>query len=203
MLLGGATVLWPYGTSFYAEAWPAAAFVWAAALLLSARTRAVDDPGRARILIAAASLLLTVAGLAKATSLVFAPAFIVAALSDRAAPLPARVRTALALATGIGIAGAAHLTLNAYRFGNPLDFGYGWAEMVPQLPPRLFLGRDVPRGLVVLLLSPGKSVLLWAAAAPARARARPHVLVTRARADPGRCLRGDLRADLLCRLSLS
>jgi hypothetical protein len=160
MLLGGATVLWPYGTSFYAEAWPAAAFIWAAALLLSAR--AVDDSRRARILIAAASLLLTVAGLAKATSLIFAPAFIVAALSDRATPLPARLRTALALATGIGLAGAAHLTLNAYRFGNPLDFGYGWAEMVPQLPPRLFLARDVPRGLVVLLLSPGKSVLLWA-----------------------------------------
>jgi hypothetical protein len=162
MLLGCATVLWPYGTSFYAEAWPAAAFIWAAAALLSARATAVEDSGRVRILIAAASLLLTVAGLAKATSLVFAPAFIVAALSDRTIPLLVRVRTALALSMGIALAGGAHLTLNAYRFGNPLDFGYGWAEMVPQLPPRLFLARDVPRGLAVLLLSPGKSVLLWA-----------------------------------------
>src|SRR4051794_34642912 len=37
LLLGGATVLWPYGTSFYSEAWPAAAFIWSAALLLDAR----------------------------------------------------------------------------------------------------------------------------------------------------------------------
>jgi len=113
-------------------------------------------------LIAAASVLLAVAGLAKATSLVFAPAFIVAALSDRATSLSGRIRTALALSMGIALAGGAHLALNAHRFGNPLDFGYGWAEMVPQLPPRLFLARDVPRGLAVLLFSPGKSVLLWA-----------------------------------------
>ena len=34
LLLGGATVLWPYGTSFYTEGWQAAAMIWAAALLI-------------------------------------------------------------------------------------------------------------------------------------------------------------------------
>jgi len=175
MLLGGATVLWPYGTSFYAEAWSAAAFIWAAALLFSARKIAAADPRHARTLVVVASLLLTVAGLAKATSLVFAPAFVIAALSENGhGSFSARLAVATALALGIALAAAVHLSLNAYRFGNPFDFGYGWAEMVPQLPPRLFLARDVPRGLAVLLLTPGKSILLWApplwlAAAHARA----------------------------------
>ena len=31
LLLGGATVLWPYGKSFYTEAWQAATMIWAAA----------------------------------------------------------------------------------------------------------------------------------------------------------------------------
>src|SRR6266545_1613412 len=39
LLLGGATVLWPYGTSFYSEAWQAAAFIWAAAFLMEKRVR--------------------------------------------------------------------------------------------------------------------------------------------------------------------
>src|SRR5262249_53143519 len=33
---------------------------------------------------------------------------------------------------------------------------------IPQLPARAFLASDIPRGLAVLLLSPGKSLLLWA-----------------------------------------
>ena len=162
VLLGGATVLWPYGTSFYAEAWSAAAFIWAAALLLSATSGAAADRRHARGLVVSASLLLTVAGLAKPTSLVFAPAFVIAALFERSVPQRVRMRTAAALSTAIALAVLAHLWLNAYRFGDPFDFGYGWAEMVPQLPPHLFRAADVPRGLGVLLLSPGKSLLLWA-----------------------------------------
>jgi hypothetical protein len=162
MLLGGATVLWPYGTSLYAEAWAAAAFIWAAAFLLDARRASQEDPARARTLVACASALLTIAGLTKPTALVFAPAFAIAALADTAIPWRVRVQTAIALSAGIAAAGVTHLALNTYRFGDPMDFGYGWAEMVPQLPPHLFLARDVPRGLAVLLLSPGKSILLWA-----------------------------------------
>jgi len=166
LLLGGATVLWPYGTSFYSEAWQAAAFVWAAASLLEARrlSRLADAPSasRARLLVVLAALLLAVAGLTKSTSLIFAPGFVVAALLDRSLPPRTRVETALALGLGIALAAAIHLSWNTYRFGRPFDFGYGWGDMIPQLPPRQFLIGDVPRGLMVLLLSPGKSIVLWA-----------------------------------------
>jgi hypothetical protein len=166
MLLGCATVLWPYGTSFYSEAWQAAAFAWAAAFLLQARrtSRLEEAPSASRParFVILAALLLALAGLTKATSLIFAPGFVVAALLDRSVSTRARVETAVALALGIAIAAAIHVSWNTYRFGRPFDFGYGWGDMIPQLPPREFLARDVPRGLAVLLLSPGKSIVLWA-----------------------------------------
>ena len=167
MLLGGATVLWPYGTSFYSEAWQAAAFAWAAAALLEARRTSKlaethSASRRARLLVALAALLLGVAGLTKTTSLVFAPGFVVAAVMDRSVSPRRRVEVAVALALGIALATAIHLSWNAYRFGRPFDFGYGWNDMIPQLPPRQFLAADVPFGLAVLLLSPGKSIVLWA-----------------------------------------
>ena len=158
MLLGGATVLWPYGTSFYSEGWQAAAFVWAAVFLLEARAR----PARQTPLVVGASLLLTVAGLTKVTSLVFAPGFVVAALADRSSTREARFRAAVALSLGIGLATAVHLAWNAHRFVSPFDFGYDWGETIPQPPARAFLLGDLPRGLAVLLLSPGKSIVLWA-----------------------------------------
>jgi hypothetical protein len=166
ILLGGATVLWPYGTSFYSEAWQAAAFTWAAAFLLEARRAAGPDErpsasGPAR-LVALAALLLAVAGLTKVTSLIFAPGFVVAALLDRSLPTRTRVEAAVALGLGITLAAAIHVWWNTYRFGRPFDFGYEWGDMIPQLPPRQFLAGDVPRGLAVLLLSPGKSIVLWA-----------------------------------------
>jgi hypothetical protein len=79
LMLGGATVLWPYGTSFFSEAWLAASMVWAAALLVEARTAAKPA---SRVIIAAA--LLAIAGLTKVTSLIVAPAFVAAVLADRA-----------------------------------------------------------------------------------------------------------------------
>jgi hypothetical protein len=167
MLLGGATVLWPYGTSFYSEAWQAAAFVWAAAALLEARrtSQSAETPTtsrQTRQLVALAALLLAVAGLTKMTSLIFAPGFVAAVLLDRSVRPRRRVEAAVALMLGIALATAIHLGWNTYRFGRPFDFGYGWNDMIPQLPPRQFLPSDVPFGLAVLLLSPGKSIVLWA-----------------------------------------
>ncbi len=160
LLLGGATVLWPYGTSFYSEAWQAAAFIWAAALLLEAR----NSP-RSRVFVILAALLLAIAGLTKVTSLVFAPGFVVAALCDRSQSRRTRVEVATALSLGVAIAVGGHMTWNTYRFGAPFDFGYNWAlETILQPPARQFLASDVPRGLVVLLASPGKSIMLWAPA---------------------------------------
>jgi hypothetical protein len=152
MMLGTASVLWPYGTSLYSEAWQAAAFIWAAVFLLERR-------------VTPAALLLLGAGLIKATSLVFIPGFIVAVLVDRSAPPAARLRAALGLASAIAAAVAIHLVWNALRFGDPFEFGYDWAETVPVLPARAFLLTELPRGLAVLLFSPGKSLLLWVPAA--------------------------------------
>jgi hypothetical protein len=157
LLLGGATVLWPYGTSFYTEGWQAATMIWAAALLIEAR-RASRPHGR----IAAAALLLMVTGLIKTTSLVFLPAFVIAALADRSMPRVQRWRVAIVLAAGIGAAAMVHVAWNSYRFGSMFDFGYDWTETIPALPPRAFVITDVPRGLLVLLATPGKSMFLWA-----------------------------------------
>jgi hypothetical protein len=158
LLLGGATVLWPYATSFFSEAWQACAFVWAAALLIEARS----GGERARLRVIVAALLLTVAGLTKVTALVFAPGFVIAVLSDTARPWRTRLEVATALGGGIALAAALHILWNLSRFGSAFDFGYDWAETIPKLPARAFLITDVPHGLATLLFSPGKSVLLWA-----------------------------------------
>jgi hypothetical protein len=158
LLLGGTTVLWPYATTLYSEAWQAAALIWAAALLLDARS----DPNGARWRTGVAAALLALAGLTKVTSLAFAPGFFVAALVDRSRALPSRVGTAALLALGVGAALAIHLAWNVHRFGYPLDFGYNWSETIPDPPPRPFLLADIPRGLLVLLASPGKSLFAWA-----------------------------------------
>jgi hypothetical protein len=158
LLLGGATVLWPYSATLYSEAWQAAALVWAAALLLEARA----GQGRARPRVIGAALLLTVAGLTKVTALVFAPAFVVAVLFDRLLTERTRREVAVTLTIGIILATAIHFRWNEYRFDEPFDFGYDWSETIPVLPPRAFAPGDVPRGLAVLLLSPGKSLFVWA-----------------------------------------
>ncbi len=88
-----------YGATLYSEALQAAAFVWAAAFLLEARRGAANP--RARVIIAA--LLIVVAGLIKVTALVFAPAFVVAALWDRSLPVPTRRNVAVTLALGIAL----------------------------------------------------------------------------------------------------
>ena len=152
MMLGTATVLWPYGTSLYTDAWQAAAFIWAAVLLLERR-------------VTPAALLLLGAGLIKVTTLVFIPGFIVAVLADRSSPPGARWRAALGLAAAVGVAVSIHLAWNTFRFNNPFEFGYDWGETIPVLPPRAFLPSELPRGLAVLLVSPGKSLLLWVPAA--------------------------------------
>jgi hypothetical protein len=180
LILGAATLLWPYSTSFFSEAWQAAAFIWAGALLLHARAAdtllkpggvpGVTPTGRAvpgvspATSVAIAAFLLAVAGLTKVTSLVFAPAFIVATLAERAVPVRTRWKVAAALSVGLAAAGMTHAVWNLYRFGRALDFGYDWSETIPHLPARAFLASDIPRGLVVLLLSPGKSIVVWAPA---------------------------------------
>jgi hypothetical protein len=160
LLLGGATVLWPYGTSFYSEGWQAALLIWIAALLLDARAGGRHAAAK----VAAAAMLVAALGLTKVTSILFLPWLIAAVMLDRRAPERARARTAAALAAGITLAVALHLAWNAHRFGDPFDFGYDAAETIPQLPPQTIRLADIPRGLIVLLVTPGKSLFLWAPA---------------------------------------
>jgi hypothetical protein len=158
VILGLATMLWPYGTSLYSEAWLAAAFVWSAAFLLEAR----NDVRSARWRVLAAATLLAVAGLAKPTALVIAPGFVVATLLDTRADVQPRWRASLVLAAGIALAAVVQIGWNLHRFGRPLDFGYNLAGMILQPPTRSFSLADVPRGLFVQLLTPGKSLFVWA-----------------------------------------
>lgn len=160
LVLGGGTVLWPYASTLYAEASQAAAFTGAAALLLGART----DPNRATRNVWLAATLLAIAVLTKPTSILFTPGFLVAVAVDAERPFSGRARTMAALACGVGAAAVVHLAWNAYRFGDPVDFGYAWGEMIPRQPVRTFAAAELPRGLLVLLASPGKSLFFWAPA---------------------------------------
>jgi len=157
LVLGGASVLWPYGTSLFSEAFLAAAFIWAAALLIEARIAARPFT---RVLFAA--LLIIVAGLTKVTSLIVAPAFIVAVLAERSIDMPRRWRAAVVIGGAIVLAASLQLGWNAYRFGTPFDLGYDWSETIPVLPARVFAIGALPRGLAVLLFAPGKSLFVWA-----------------------------------------
>jgi hypothetical protein len=160
-ILGGATILWPYGTTLYSEAWLAAFFAWAAALLLAAR----DGGENARARVIGASALLAAAVLTKPTAVVIAPAFVAAILIDgRRGDLRSRAKVALALSAAIAVAAGVHAAWNIHRFGNALDFGYNIAGMIPRPPARSFVLTDVPRGLFVQLLTPGKSLFVWAPA---------------------------------------
>ena len=157
MLLGGATVLWPYGTSLFSEAFVAACFVWAAVFLIDARTAIRPAPR-----IAMATALIVIAGLTKFTSLVFAPAFVVAILAERSISAARRWQIASIVAGAILFAAALHLGWNAYRFGLPFEFGYDWSGRIRVMPPRVFAIDEMPRGVAVLLFAPGKSLFVWA-----------------------------------------
>jgi len=157
MLLGGATVLWPYGTSLFSEAFVAAALIWAAAFLIEARAAIRPMP---RVAMAAA--LIVVAGLTNVSSLVFAPAFVAAILAERSVAAGRRWQIAAIVAGAILLAAALQLGWNAYRFGSLFEFGYDWTRRIRVLPPRVFAIDEMPRGIAVLLLAPGKSLFVWA-----------------------------------------
>ncbi|MBI3726018.1 hypothetical protein HY251_18980 [bacterium] len=156
-VLGGATVLLPYSKSFFSEAFSAAFFVWAAALLLEARRE------RSARLLALAALLVFLAGITKATNLVFAVAFALAPLADRKLDARTRGRAAFALGLAVIFAALVHAQWNVHRFGDASDFGYDFRETIPGAEARPF-GASLARGLLVLLVSPGKSIVLWAPA---------------------------------------
>ena len=158
LILGACTILWPYGTTLYSEAWLAAAFVWVAALLLES----VVSVGRWRIL--AAALLVALAILTKPTAIVIAPAFVAAVLLESRIDRRRQFATAAVLCTAIALAAGVHVAWNVARFGRALDFGYNLAGMIPHPPARPFMPDQIPLGLFLQLLTPGKSLFVWAPA---------------------------------------
>jgi hypothetical protein len=149
VVLGACTILWPYGTTLYSEAWLAAAFIWAAAFMLDGKA-------------AYGALLVAAAIATKPTAIVIAPAFVVAVLLDRRGTPRARLIAAALLCGGIAAAAAVHAAWNVARFGHALDFGYNLGGMIPLPPARPFMPDQIPRGLFLQLLSPGKSLFVWA-----------------------------------------
>ena len=149
VVLGACTILWPYATTLYSEAWLAAAFIWAAAFLIDGKV------GSAALLVAAAIAT-------KPTAIVIAPAFVVATLFDRRSSPRGRLLAAALLCVGIAFAAAVHVAWNVARFGRALDFGYNLAGMIPLPPARPFMPDQIPRGLFLQVLAPGKSLFVWA-----------------------------------------
>jgi hypothetical protein len=185
LILGACTILWPYGTTLYSEAWLAAAFVWAAALLVESRRdlpanagsyaidrhqtarrapsrRSVASAFRRKILVAA--VLVALAILTKPTAIVIAPAFVVAVLLESRVNRRARLATAAVLSVAIAVAAGIHVAWNIARFGRALDFGYNLVGMIPHPPARPFIAEQIPEGLFLQLLTPGKSLFVWAPA---------------------------------------
>lgn len=151
VILGACTILWPYGTTLYSEAWLAAAFIWAACFLIEGRA-------------VAAAVLVAIAIATKPTAIVIAPAFVVAALFDRRGTPRDRFLVAGLLCAAIAAAACMHVAWNLTRFGRPLDFGYNLGGMIPYPPARPFMPEQIPRGLFIELLTPGKSLFVWAPA---------------------------------------
>ena len=157
VLLGGATVLWPYASSLFSEAFIAACLIWAAAFLIEARTSQ-----RPLMRVAAAAGLIVIAGLTKFSSLAFALAFVPAILAEPAITAVRRRQVAALVVGAILAATALQFGWNAYRFGSIFEFGYDWTGVIAVMPLRFLALEAIPRGAALHLFAPGKSLFVWA-----------------------------------------
>lgn len=149
-LFGAGTFLLAYAGSLYSEPLAAALAAGCAALVLR------DRPS-------AASLLLVALVLVKGTNLVLAPALVLLAWLHPDRTLGRRAATLLVGGAALGLATQA--AWNSHRFGSMSEAGYSdaWRAMLgPGGDPVPFEAANLPRGLFILLLSPGKSLLLFA-----------------------------------------
>src|SRR5579859_1164918 len=75
VVLGLGTILWPYATALYCEAWLAAALIWAAAFLLEVSPESGSDrPSGSSLRVGVAAILIALAIVTKPTAIVIAPA---------------------------------------------------------------------------------------------------------------------------------
>jgi len=153
LIVSFSTPLFAYSSWFFSEPLTAALLLGAALVLFSEGVSDSVSLERA----AQAGVLLGVAMWVRPTHLIAVPVFLLAILArDRSRGLV----SACVLALVAGLFGAAYLLRNQMLFGNFLDFGYpAAAEGGKQLNT---FETPLATGLFGFLLSPGKSVLLFA-----------------------------------------
>jgi hypothetical protein len=156
--VGLATPLFSYATWLYSEPLAALLLLAAAWVLFAGGNASPLSPGLVSVKQAAwGGVLLGVALWVRPAHLIAAPVFLAAlVVRDRERGL----RAALVMGAVVGLFGAAYLVRNVYFFGSPFDFGY---------PTVSDGGKNLNSfhtplwtGLYGLLLSPGKSILLFA-----------------------------------------
>jgi hypothetical protein len=153
LMMALATPLFSYSAWFFSEPLVAVLLLAAALVLFTGETAVPASPKRAAI----AGMFLGVALWVRPSHLIAAPVFFAALLvRDRKKGLAA----AIALALVVGIFGGAYLVRNQIYFGSPFEFGY---PDVAEGGRHLNTFRTpLTTGLFGFLLSPGKSVFLFA-----------------------------------------
>ncbi len=153
LLIALATPLFAYSAWFFSEPLVAALLLAAALALFTGEAAAASSPKLAAI----AGIFLGVALWVRPSHLIAAPVFFLALLiRDRKKGLAA----VFTLAVVVGIFGGAYLVRNQIYFGNAFEFGYpDVAEGGRHLNS---FRTPLATGLFGFLLSPGKSVFLFA-----------------------------------------
>jgi hypothetical protein len=153
VMIALATPLFAYSAWFFSEPLVAVLLLVAALVLFTGDAAAPSSPKLAAI----AGMFLGVALWVRPSHIIAAPVFFLGLLiRDRKRGLAA----AIALAVMVGIFGGAYLLRNQIYFGNPFDFGY---PDVAEGGRHLNTFRTpLATGLFGFLLSPGKSVFLFA-----------------------------------------
>jgi hypothetical protein len=153
VMAGLGTPIFAYSGWLFSEPLSAAVFV-GVALLLFGGDRGARIPLRAAAL---AGLLLGLATIVRPSNVLAIPVFAVAVLARDGKP-GLRSTFALCAASAIGVAGL--LAHNTLLFGGPFEFGYpAAAEAAKRLNT---FDTPLAKGLYGFLLSPGKSVFIFA-----------------------------------------
>ncbi|HEY4819114.1 MAG TPA: hypothetical protein VIH67_16930 [Candidatus Acidoferrum sp.] len=152
LMLALATPLFAYSAWFFSEP-------LAAALLLGTALALFTGGGeqRSTALVALAGVLLGVTIWVRPSHIIAVPVFLLALLiRDR----EKSIRAAITLAAVVGFFGGMYLLRNQIYFGNPMDFGY--PEVAEGGKHLNSFETPLATGLYGFLLSPGKSVFLFA-----------------------------------------
>ena len=164
------TPLFAYSAWFYSE--PLTTMLLLGATLAFLKVR--ESQGGFNLAVLIGSLCLSASTWVRPTNLIACIAFLVALGMDawgrvshdgrgsrlHKTSLHPATKTMLTATTALGISGALYLVRNTVLFGSPLDFGY---PVVAEGGKRLnSFETPILRGLYGLLLSPGKSIFLYA-----------------------------------------